>query len=58
MNPEFKSNELLEAVAFLNELYKLGESKMAPRDNVEIVNDGLHKVNLFLYYLFFALLSP
>ena len=46
MNPEFKSNELLEAVASLNELYKLGESKMATRNKVEIVNNVLHKVNL------------
>ena len=45
MNPEFKSNNLLETIAFLNNLYKLGESKMASRDNFEIVNDVLHKVN-------------
>ena len=37
MNPEFKSNELLKAVASVNDLYKLGESKMASRDNVEIL---------------------
>ena len=46
MNSKFKSKDLLEAVAFLNDLYKLGEPKMAFENNFKIVNDALHKVNV------------
>ena len=40
----------------MNGLYKLGESKTVSRDNVEINNDVLQKVNLF-YTTFTSLCS-
>ena len=46
MDSNLQASEILNAVTVLNDLYKLGESKMASRENFELVNDVLHKVNL------------
>ena len=56
MNPEFKSNELLDAVASSSDLYKLGKSKMASHDPLKLLMMFCIKLTfLILLLLHFAL---